>query len=208
MFDDVFSQISRAILKEEVEFEDEDWNHVDQETIDVVKGLLQKDSSKRLSTGSILRWTFKQTGKIEQKGWNSSRKKFKASVLQMKLKRTGHVSMSEHMMNSRIKKKGLKHRVGASRDDHSESRNDQMRNAADKRHKAYRGRRGSKTAEQLEYNQIQLPMTHRPSLVENFKSDDDLRKQRAKEKEEKQRQRMADQQFIAEGSDEDDQKEF
>ena len=42
--------------------------------------------------------------------------------------------------------------------------------------KAWRSKRGSKTMEEL--TELQLPMTKRDSMMENFKTDDDLRREK------------------------------
>ena len=44
--------------------------------------------------------------------------------------------------------------------------------------KAWRSKRGSKTMEEL--TELQLPLNKRDSMVENFKTDDDLRREQLK----------------------------
>jgi len=194
-------EISQSILKEDVDFEDEDWEHVNDEVKSVVSGLLRKDPSKRLTTDSVLQLTFKMTGKNMSRGWKKSRVKFKQHIVKRKV---ALKSMTMDAVNSKMR--SSTHRVGLSQDDHSQYRNSQKMSSSNRQYKAMGGRRGSKTAEQF---QINLPMTQRTSLVANFMTDDDIRKKKLKEKEESENRKYEDAQYTVEmeAIDEDDQKE-
>merc|ERR1712087_108055 len=156
---------------------------------DVCAGLLTKDPAKRLSIESVLTLVFKKTAqKLSNDGWKQSRTKFKKHVLKRKL---AMKAMSENRVSPN-QSLSFRHRGMQSQDD-NRFNNDQRMKTIGKRQKAMGGRRGSKTAEQMEIN---LPMPSRLSLVDNFRSDDDIRKEKKREQRERQKQRMEEQQYV------------
>ena len=71
--------------------------------------------------------------------------------------------------------------------------------------KAWRGKRGSKTTEEL--LELQLPITKRDSLMANFETDDDIRKRLKKQKLQKQ-QSQSIQEADNEEDDDDDSDDY
>eukprot|EP01083_Nonionella_stella_P005007 14602_1 len=160
--------ISRSILKEEVEFEEEDWCHVAQETRDLVAGLLQKDPSKRSTTEHLLNLTFKLSSK--NVGFKNARNNFKKTVLKRKFHRR---SMGTFERNPYQFK---------SHDDLTGNFNQKVLDKNNRLKKAWASKRGSKSTEEL--TELQLPITKRDSLMVNFETDDDRRKRKERKKKE------------------------
>jgi len=177
------AEISNAILKDELEFEEEDWEHVPQETRAVCAGLLQKDPAKRLGTDALLRLVFKTTSKND--AWKLSRKKFKSHVIERK--------MHTHSLFASRSSTKQKHRLGHSHDDNHHYHSDKRMTAFSKQHTASKGRRGSHTTDQMELN---LPNSMRDSFVADFETDDDRRKREQRQKEERQHKRYEEQQMM------------
>eukprot|EP01084_Bolivina_argentea_P288344 494874_1 len=57
------NEVTKSILNDELDFDDEDWDHVSFETKNLVKGLLNKDASKRKTCGDILKLAWKVSSK-------------------------------------------------------------------------------------------------------------------------------------------------
>eukprot|EP01083_Nonionella_stella_P245161 852488_1 len=153
--------ITKSIVQEEVQFEEEDWSHVTRETKELCAGLLSKDASKRQTTDNLLNLTFKVSSK--NSSYKSSRIKFKKTVIQRKFHRH---SMGTFDTHNRHTKDDLNGTFGA---------NKKILDAHNRNIKAFRSKRGSKTAEELE---LQLPMNKRDSFVHNLETDDDRRKKK------------------------------
>ena len=64
------------------------------------------------------------------------------------------------------------------RDDLGGNFNKKLLDSHNRNQQAWRSKRGSKTYEEL--TELQLPMTQRDSIMENFKTDDDIRREKLK----------------------------
>ncbi len=159
-------------MKDEVEFEEEDWCHVTQETRELCAGLLSKDPQKRQTTDNLLNLTFKLSSK--NSSYKSARIKFKKTVIHRKFKR--------HSMST-VERTPSKFR---SRDDLNGNFNKSILDKNNRNTKAFRYKRGSKTTEEL--MELQLPMKLRDSFVDNLQTDDDRRKKKKREQEKKEKE--------------------
>ena len=102
-------EVARSILRDEVELEPEDWEHVSQQGRELVLGLLEKDPRKRKSCDDIIGHSWIQTAK------NSTSKRARASLIKTVVKRRiRKMSMGVFEQNSKRLNKMYK-----SRDDSS-----------------------------------------------------------------------------------------
>lgn len=56
-FGNTDNEIVHSIVKDCIEFEEDDWKHVSNEAKQIIKGLLEKDPSKRMSCDDIINYT-------------------------------------------------------------------------------------------------------------------------------------------------------
>jgi len=172
-------EIATAIRESPLEFDEEDWTHVTPHTRAVCEGLLCKDPSKRLTCDNLLNLAFKVTS--SSKSYARSRSKFKKHVTQMKIMRASYSVAASPSMDTEQYKFG--------------SRQAQMTSQQRVRG-SMQGRRGSKTTDQLE---LQTPLYTRISVMEEFQTDDDVRKQKER------KQQMAENKYFEKMQAEDSQ---
>ncbi|ETO36833.1 hypothetical protein RFI_00227 [Reticulomyxa filosa] len=79
------SFIQHCIRFGEANFDEEDWQHVSPYTVDLVKGLLQKNPSKRKTVDDVLQIAWKVSS--TKTAFRMAHKKFKETVLKRKLHR-------------------------------------------------------------------------------------------------------------------------
>merc|ERR1712154_329151 len=134
---------------------------------DLVAGLLSKDPQKRRTTDNLLNLTFKLSSKGTS--YKNSRANFKKTVIKRKFHR--------HSMGT-FERNPSKYK---SHDDLNGNFNKKILDSANRNQKAWRSKRGSKTTEEL--MELQLPITKRDSMMENFETDDDKRRRMKKQTE-------------------------
>ena len=100
------SEISHSILKDDVEYDDDDWGHVTKSTKELVEGLLNKNPKKRKNIDDCLKITWKVSSLHSIAFPKGTRNKFKQTVIKRKLQRQS-LSAFEHS-TSMMRKIGYK----------------------------------------------------------------------------------------------------
>jgi len=129
------AEISEAILNDEVHFDEEDWDHVSQETRNVVLGLLDKNPKKRRTTEDVINFTFRVHNK--KVSFAKAFKNFKKNVVKRKLTRQS-MGMFERESKKMVREYGKD-------DNHMTEKNKQEKLSS----KQSIGKKGSKCAEDL-----------------------------------------------------------
>jgi len=78
-------EVEQKIIKEDVEFDEEDWEHVSQDTRELVEGLLRKAPTARYGPDDVLKLAWKVSAK--SLSFKKSHKRFKRTVLRQKFHR-------------------------------------------------------------------------------------------------------------------------
>ncbi|ETO26138.1 hypothetical protein RFI_10997 [Reticulomyxa filosa] len=134
------------IMFGEVLFDEEDWQHVSSDIVNLVRGLLERNPRQRKTTDDILNLTWKVSS--TKKAFKMAQNKFKETVVRRKLHRS---SMGVFESDSKTLGKFYK-------DDKPEQSTPV---AMDRKRQAFLGKRGSKTEEFLE---LTLPIETRDSI--------------------------------------------
>jgi len=181
-------EVTSSILNEELEFDDDDWEHVSIEAKNLCKGLLSKDSTKRNTCDDILKLAWKVSSK--SLSFAKARKNFKQTVIKRKFHRhslsvfekdpllsrklnmryggqndTKNMNKIDSNTLNTLNNGGIIKHKGPSFDDMSSSRQSQQLLKINKENKfrnAFRGPRRSKGTEEL--LELKLPLSKRDSL--------------------------------------------
>jgi len=114
-FGDDDREIEYNIIHEEVEFEEEDWDHVSVEVKTLVQGLLNKNPRQRLGPDDVLKLTWKISN--QSTSARKSHQRFKQTVLRTKLQRH---SLGKYEADSVISRKMFKVFAPAKKDEEEE----------------------------------------------------------------------------------------
>jgi serine/threonine protein kinase len=134
-YGDTDADIHKSIRRDEVEYVEEDWQHVSPETLELVKGLLDKNPHKRKSVDDVLKLTWKVSS--TKNAFRVAHSKFKKTVQKRKFHRISNpFEKSTRMMNRFYRN---------TKDEMS-----MMDNKKGPRRDVHVSDRGSKTAEYLE----------------------------------------------------------
>ena len=179
------TEISHSILKDSVEFDDDDWKNVSPSLKAIVRSLLSKNSRDRVNPDKVLKVTWKISSKKIQPIPLSkkSRSKFKETVIRRKIlrKSTGLFETSSRILNKVYKPQTKPIReqphnnnnnynninkgqsVLSSMDELTIQQKHSQPTKTNRKIDAFRGRRGSKGTEQL--FELKLPLSQRDSWM-------------------------------------------
>ncbi|ETO11192.1 Protein kinase domain containing protein, partial [Reticulomyxa filosa] len=92
--------IQKSIRRGVVEYDDDDWQHVSQETLELVKGLLEKNPQKRKTVDDILKLTWKVSS--TKNAFRVAHSKFKQTVQKRKFHRFSNPFEKSTVMMNRL----------------------------------------------------------------------------------------------------------
>jgi serine/threonine protein kinase len=93
--DDDF-EIQDSIKKDDVDFDPDDWDHVSAPIVDLVKGLLHKDATKRRTADDVVKATWKVSVSTDVKSFKGAHSKFRATLKKRKELRASMSVFEEH----------------------------------------------------------------------------------------------------------------